>query len=308
MYLSKVCVATWIASVSSFTPSLQPKYAFQLQSSPPQDDSVLFGGSVPGMPDKPPPAPPADEDNPMGGQMFRQMMERAKKGPNRSMVASSSSRVGGEQAAAATFNAPPTQPVQQLGYPQPAQQYSPAQQPFGQATVAPAPVPPPQQGAMDPYAAYQAQLQAWQQQMNTFAQFSATNPQAAAQMTMPPPPPAPGAPVAPQQPPQHQPVVQTTTTTTTSNDMKSPYDYLPQGDGRNNQSFEVNNAADLYFAQLKRDSTIRTKARREGDLATANNPMADEGVKALGSLFSDELIASRRDQLKKNGGEFETSR
>jgi len=56
----------------------------------------------------------------------------------------------------------------------------------------------------------------------------------------------------------------------------------------------VNNSADAYFVQLKRDSTIRAAA--------------EKGVQVLSGLFSDKLIARRREQLMQNGGEFETSR
>ena len=44
------------------------------------DGSALFVGNVTGMPDKVPPVTqPNDEDNPMRGVRFRQMMETAKK-------------------------------------------------------------------------------------------------------------------------------------------------------------------------------------------------------------------------------------
>ena len=308
MRLSHLCLATWIASASSFSPLSQQYHSTtrstNLHSSSSEDNSFLFGAQVPGMPDKPPPAPPVDEDNPMGGQMFRNLMERAKKGPNRPPAATAPS----DNSVAAGFNTPPPPPQQQPGQqqyyqppaqpqqynaPQPPQygQQQPLQQPQGTTT-------------MDPYATYQAQLQAWQQQMNSFAQFSAANPQAASQMTMPPPPPPP----QPMQPQQASAPVPPQVTPADPNKPINPYDYLPKGDGRNNQSYEVNNAADVYFAQLKRDSTLRTSARRRGDLETANKPFADEGVKALGNLFSDELLASRREQLERNGGEFETSR
>jgi hypothetical protein len=155
--------------------------------------------------------------------------------------------------------------------------------------------------------------------MTAYAQFCASNPEAAAQMTMPPPPPPPGQvapPIVqqgqvPQQPIVPPPVQQEQTPPTTpvdSNEPKNAYDYLPKGDGRNTQAFEVNNAADVYFAQLKRDSTVRTEARKKGDLKTANGVFADEGIAIIGDVLSPELVASRREMLQKNGGEFETSR
>ena len=257
------------------------------------EEDILWGAQVPGMPDKVGKAPPVDEDNPMGGQMYRKLMERAKEGPSRPKGAG--------------MNAPEQQPQPQ--YQQPPPITPPPPQPQYQQ--------PPQPQAMDPYSAYQAQLQAWQQQMTAFAQFSASNPEAAAQMTMPAPPQPPqmqGAPVTTQQQPQPQPQVPpppqpvSQTPNENSDKPKSAYDYLPQGDGRNNQAYEVNNAADVYFAQLKRDSRVRIDARKRGDLDAANKPFEEEGVKALKGLLSDELIASRREQLKQSGGEFETSR
>ena len=204
-----------------------------------------------------------------------------------------------------------------------------------------APPPPPQQQQpmqgipqMTPQDYYQA-LQAWQQAMVAFQQFSAANPQAAAQMTPPPPPPPPpvftpeaaagaasavGTVPPPPPPPQtqQQPVVQQQQSPpdTSSNDnnnnnndnSNSLQQYLPKRAGGNNDAYEVNNSADVYFAQLKRDSSIRTEARRRGDLDTANAPFTEKGVLALKNFLSDELVSQRRERLKHNGGEFETSR
>mmetsp|Transcript_20632 Transcript_20632/g.26042 ORF Transcript_20632/g.26042 Transcript_20632/m.26042 type:complete len:238 (-) Transcript_20632:19-732(-) len=194
-------------------------------------------------------------------------------------------------------------------------------------TPTPLPQTPTGQQTMDPQGYYQA-LQAWQQAMVAFQQFSAANPDAASQMTPPPPPPPPptfteqmpqqqAVPQVPQQ--QYQvPVPQEQYNTpqpqqqpnqsNESDGTKTVYDYLPTRAGGNKDAYEVNNSADVYFAQLKRDSTLRTEARKRGDLETANSPFAEEGVKVLGGFFSDELIARRREQLAKNGGEFETSR
>ena len=215
--------------------------------------------------------------------------------------------------------------------------------------IAPPPPPMPQQvqhaqpiqtpSAMDPQAYYQA-LQAWQQAMVAFQQFSAANPTVAAQMTPPAPPPPPtfadpmpmpiqAAPQAAAQVPQTPPPTTPPPTTTPPQaaeqaptqrqmsqtegvandaDPKSVHDYLPKRAGGNNDAYEVNNAADVYFAQLKRDSYVRTEARKNGDLETANAPFAEVGVVALGGLLSEELTARRREQIAKNGGEFETSR
>jgi hypothetical protein len=289
MYLSNLCLAALLSTGSAFT--LQPKTSVnrvslvRLQQSMMEgpgagdDNAALFGAPVPGMPTDVPKAPPIDEDNPMGGEMFRKMMEKAKEG-------------GGRRSNMLDTYQEPIVPQAQP-----------------QAAAAP---PPPPQGGMDPYAAYLAQLQAWQQAMTAYAQFSATNPEAAAQMQMPAPPQPPQM-TGQQTPaqPQSQPPVQTQTNPVAaepSNSPKTARDYMVKGDGRNPNAYEVNNAADVYFAQLKRDSAVRNDARKRGDIDAANKPFSEEGVKVLKDLISPELIESRRKQMEESGGEFETSR
>jgi len=231
--------------------------------------AALFGASVPGMPDKAPKAPERDEENPTGGQMYKQMMEKAKQAPNR---------------------------------PNGAQDFA-AEMPPATSPQAPTVAPP-----SDAMTYYQQQLQVWQEQMTVYAQLIATNPEAAAQMTMPPPPPPPPTSMDSQQPPPPSPtpVAQDPVSESISGDI-DPKSYLPKGSG-NKDSYEISGPADVYFAQLKRDSSIRSAARRNGDMDVANNPFADVGVKALTSILSDELINKRRDQVRETGGEFETSR
>lgn len=253
------------------------------------DNAAIFGANVPGVPDKPPKAPPIDEENPMGGQMFKKMMEKAKNGPSRPLGQNFSDVTPGQTPATVS---PPASPAVQ------------------------------QQTAIDPMAYYQQQLQAWQQQVTAFAQFSAMNPEAAAKITMPPPPPpppmmtnnnvggipataTPAAAVAtatePQIPAPPKPDLERNPSEV------NPMDYIPRGSG-NKDAYEITNPADVYFAQLKRDSYVRNVARMSGDTETANKPFADVGVKALNNLLPKELIAQRREQLRANGGEFETSR
>ena len=55
--------------------------------------------------------------------------------------------------------------------------------------------------------------------------------------------------------------------------------------GRNRDADTIANTADLYFAQLKRDSTVRTIARYTGDEEKANAVFQDEGVKELESVL-----------------------
>jgi len=73
---------------------------------------------------------------------------------------------------------------------------------------------------------------------------------------------------------------------------------LPDKKG-NKDTFDIQNSADLYLAQLKRDTIVRTEARVSGDITTANSPFSDDSVKQLGGYLSDELLELRREQLKK---------
>jgi len=273
-----------------------------------QDEDFIGMGNV--GDESPIPVPNAAMDeNPSGGDRLRRMMEQAK----------------AQQGQVPNLQAQQQQQQQQVQQQQFQQQPQPP--PVPMQTPTPLPQTPTGQQTMDPQGYYQA-LQAWQQAMVAFQQFSAANPDAASQMTPPPPPPPPptfteqmpqqqAVPQVPQQ--QYQvPVPQEQYNTpqpqqqpnqsNESDGTKTVYDYLPTRAGGNKDAYEVNNSADVYFAQLKRDSTLRTEARKRGDLETANSPFAEEGVKVLGGFFSDELIARRREQLAKNGGEFETSR
>jgi hypothetical protein len=59
----------------------------------------------------------------------------------------------------------------------------------------------------------------------------------------------------------------------------------PRRQGRNRDADTISNAADLYFAQLKRDSSVRTIARYTGDTEKANAIFQDEGVLELNDLI-----------------------
>ena len=59
----------------------------------------------------------------------------------------------------------------------------------------------------------------------------------------------------------------------------------PRRQGRNRDADTIANTADLYFAQLKRDSTVRTIARYSGDLEKANAVFQDPEVEELNSLI-----------------------
>lgn len=276
---------------------------------------AIFGGenSISDLPDKLPKAPEIDEDNPMGGTMFRKMMEEAEKrkreGGTSRMMAPPQNDVPPP--------VPPPQPVAAAVPPPPPPQ---PQQPIAQAPPAPA------AGGMDVMAYYQQQIQAWQQQVTFYTQFCAANPEAAASMSPPPPPPPPPAglgstpaavPPQPQQqvapvPVQPAPVAAAAPPVPAAPQGQDPgqldpKQFIPKGEG-NKDAYEITNPADVYFAQLKRDSSVRIRARQQGDLETANKPFEDVGVKALNNFLSEDLIKQRRKQLMESGGEFETSR
>jgi hypothetical protein len=55
--------------------------------------------------------------------------------------------------------------------------------------------------------------------------------------------------------------------------------------GRNPDADKISNTSDLYFAQLKRDSTVRTLARQREDYDTAEAVFRDDGIKELDNLL-----------------------
>ena len=57
--------------------------------------------------------------------------------------------------------------------------------------------------------------------------------------------------------------------------------------GRNRDADAIQNTADVYFAQLKRDSTVRNIARIRGDEDQANAVFADPKIEELKSLISE---------------------
>jgi len=72
--------------------------------------------------------------------------------------------------------------------------------------------------------------------------------------------------------------------------------------GRNRDADTIANTSDLYFAQLKRDSSVRTMARLEGDDDTAEKVFEDKVVKEY-SLPRNPHLEREREQEKK---EFES--
>uniref|UniRef100_A0A7S4SJS1 Uncharacterized protein n=1 Tax=Ditylum brightwellii TaxID=49249 RepID=A0A7S4SJS1_9STRA len=59
--------------------------------------------------------------------------------------------------------------------------------------------------------------------------------------------------------------------------------------GRNRDADSISNTADIYFAQLKRDSTVRTAARQAGDLDTANQAMAHPDIEKMKDLVNNQI-------------------
>lgn len=56
--------------------------------------------------------------------------------------------------------------------------------------------------------------------------------------------------------------------------------------GRNRDADSIQNTADVYFAQLKRDSTVRAVARIRGDNEKANAVFEDPGIKELDEMLT----------------------
>lgn len=55
--------------------------------------------------------------------------------------------------------------------------------------------------------------------------------------------------------------------------------------GRNRDADTIQNTADVYFAQLKRDSTVRGIARIQGDWKKSNEVFTDEKIEELGNAI-----------------------
>ena len=55
--------------------------------------------------------------------------------------------------------------------------------------------------------------------------------------------------------------------------------------GRNRDADQIANSSDVYFAQLKRDSTVRTLARIRGEDDTAEAVFEDDGIEELANLL-----------------------
>lgn len=70
--------------------------------------------------------------------------------------------------------------------------------------------------------------------------------------------------------------------------------------GRNRDADAIQNTADVYFAQLKRDSTVRGIARIRGDEDMANAIFEDSKIEELKTLISENPhLAEKRDEEKK---------
>jgi len=67
--------------------------------------------------------------------------------------------------------------------------------------------------------------------------------------------------------------------------------------GRNVDADKIANTSDLYFAQLKRDSTVRTIGRIRGDDEVSEAVFQDDGIKQLDSLFlSNPHLQAQKDE------------
>ncbi|KAL3944535.1 MAG: hypothetical protein SGBAC_001403 [Bacillariaceae sp.] len=70
--------------------------------------------------------------------------------------------------------------------------------------------------------------------------------------------------------------------------------------GRNRDADSIANSSDLYFAQLKRDSSVRTLARYRGEDEVADGIMEDKGIKKLNDLLVDNpyLKGQKKEEKK----------
>jgi len=67
--------------------------------------------------------------------------------------------------------------------------------------------------------------------------------------------------------------------------------------GRNRDADSIQNTSDLYFAQLKRDSTVRTIARERGDQEAAEAVFNDEGINLLEDMmYENPYLKEQRDK------------
>ena len=65
--------------------------------------------------------------------------------------------------------------------------------------------------------------------------------------------------------------------------MADPGEVRPMG--RNNDADKIANTSDLYFAQLKRDSTVRTISRIQGNEEVSEAVFGDDGIQELEDLL-----------------------
>jgi len=152
-----------------------------------------------------------------------------------------------------------------------------------QATAPYPPPMPPQHQTLDTYASQQQQQQYQPPPLQLFDQYG--NP-----VTFPPQPQfydQNGNPIylqPPQQPPQPQ---QQQLQPPQYSALPSPPPPTPNDRrvGRNKDADAIANSADVYFAQLKRDSTIRTTARIAGDVETANQAMVHPDIEKMKHLI-----------------------
>ncbi|KAL9184460.1 hypothetical protein ACHAXT_002546 [Thalassiosira profunda] len=61
----------------------------------------------------------------------------------------------------------------------------------------------------------------------------------------------------------------------------------PRPEGFNPDAYTMSNTADVYFAQLKRDSKVRKIARMSGDVEASNQVFADSTIKEIGDSWVD---------------------
>jgi len=70
--------------------------------------------------------------------------------------------------------------------------------------------------------------------------------------------------------------------------------------GRNKDADKIANTSDLYFAQLKRDSTVRTIGRYSGDEGVSEAVFEDDGIQELDDLFLENpFLQTQKEEERK---------
>lgn len=289
------CLSVWLATVATAThgfvlsPNALPGFGVFRSAKEWDNDDFLDSLNTA------PPPPPASPESTMesgrddGGGRFKEIFDQGRQAAQETL---SQDEVEGPSAGmpvsfddlAADLLAPlPPPPNPYAAYPPPPQQGYPPADPNN-----PYPPPPPPQGyppadPNNPYAAYPYPPYPYPPPPPQGADPNDPNAQT------PPPPPYPYPPYPYPPPDPNNPYAAAYPPPPQSQAPPEPNKSTQVGKpvGRNRDADQIANAADLYFAQLKLDSTIRAKAFHAGDYDTSNAAFEDDRVKKLADALKD---------------------